>query len=76
MQPRNGDILVVIIGLQEPQHFDVALIDFVRTNRSWNDRLIAAAMSARRRLHASDIDDGAKAHQTASVAWATVVHQG
>jgi hypothetical protein len=56
VQPRNGDILEVMVGLQEPQHFDVPLIDLSRNDCPTRaDGRVAAAMSAREGFHTDGI---------------------
>jgi len=56
VQPRNGDIFEVVIGLQELEHFDVALIEVMRMYcpLKTNGR-VAAAMPARRALQSEAI---------------------
>src|SRR5262249_8459497 len=53
MQPRDRCEFEVVVRLQPPEHFDVALVDLVRLDRPMTaGRCVAAAVPACRCFHA------------------------
>ena len=55
MKPRSGQVLEVIIRLQEPKHFDVTVIYLIRINDAGRaDRFVAGAMSSCWSTHAPE----------------------
>jgi hypothetical protein len=63
MKPRSGQVLEVIIRLQEPQHFNVSIVYFIRINDAGRaDRFVAGAMSSCWSIHAPE-------HMLATMIW-------